>query len=431
MALLKIARMGHPVLRVPAKPVEDPAAPWVRRLVEDMVETMEDAGGTGIAAPQVHMPWRVVVFRVGGERLTDLPGDAEQDLTVLINPVIEPVGDEIALGWEGCLSVPGLRGVVPRHLRIRYRGDRPGRRARSSARPPAFTPASCSTSAITSTAFSTRSASPTTACSVFVEELQRHPLDVAALLAERDSGDEKPVRRQRARAADRGDPAGCAVRRLVTARAARRGAARRYPVRGSDGAVPARRAGHGRRDEPLGRPPDAAAARNGAAASARAEPLGLSRRVALAMHIRFEVLLPWREAVRRGLSVLALPHNAPLGLRLLYDSVDAIWQGVGDHPTDFSFYTKRASLAAILAAATLYWLDDRSPNFEDTDAFVERRLADLYRLTGIRRALRRRLRRSAEPVPAVSPVALNRGARRGGWRNPRDTSRQTREAAPP
>jgi ubiquinone biosynthesis protein COQ9 len=115
-----------------------------------------------------------------------------------------------------------------------------------------------------------------------------------------------------------------------------------------------------------------------------AEPLGLSRRVAMAIHIRFEIVLPWREAVRRGLSVLALPYNAPLGFQLLYDSVDAIWQGVGDHPTDFSYYTKRASLAAILAAATLYWLDDRSPNFEDTDAFVERRLADLYRLTGIR-----------------------------------------------
>jgi peptide deformylase len=120
MALLKIARMGHPVLRVPAKPVEDPTAPWVRGLVENMVETMEDAGGTGIAAPQVHEPWRIVVFRVGVERLSDLPGDTEQDLTVLINPVIEPLGDEIAFGWEGCLSVPGLRGVVPRHLRIRY-----------------------------------------------------------------------------------------------------------------------------------------------------------------------------------------------------------------------------------------------------------------------------------------------------------------------
>ena len=121
MALLKIARMGNPVLRAPAAPIDDPTAPWVKRLVDDMSETMEDAGGTGLAAPQVHMPWRLVVFFVGPERLTDLPGDTEQDLTVLINPVIEPIGDERAFGWEGCLSVPGLRGVVPRHLRIRYR----------------------------------------------------------------------------------------------------------------------------------------------------------------------------------------------------------------------------------------------------------------------------------------------------------------------
>ena len=122
MALLKIARMGHPVLRESAEPVENPTAPWVRQLVEDMLETMEDAGGTGIAAPQVHAPLRIVTFFVAGERTTDLPGDGEQPLTVLINPVVEPVGDEMVLGWEGCLSVPGLRGVVPRYLRVRYRG---------------------------------------------------------------------------------------------------------------------------------------------------------------------------------------------------------------------------------------------------------------------------------------------------------------------
>src|SRR6058998_992445 len=83
MALLKIARMGHPVLRARAAEIDDPKAPWVRQLVEDMIETMEDAGGTGLAAPQVHVPYRLVVFRVMGERLTDLPGDDEQDLTVL------------------------------------------------------------------------------------------------------------------------------------------------------------------------------------------------------------------------------------------------------------------------------------------------------------------------------------------------------------
>ena len=119
MALLKIARMGHPVLRGRAAEIDDPTAPWVRRLVEDMIETMEDAGGTGIAAPQLHVPHRVVVFRVDGDRITDLPDDSGQELTALINPVVEPVGDERAYGWEGCLSVPGLRGVVPRHLRVR------------------------------------------------------------------------------------------------------------------------------------------------------------------------------------------------------------------------------------------------------------------------------------------------------------------------
>jgi peptide deformylase len=122
MALLKIARMGHPVLRAPAARVEDPTAPWVRALVADMRETMEDAGGTGIAAPQVHEPWRIVLFRVGGERLSGLPGDGPQELTVLVNPVVEPIGEEWSLGWEGCLSVPGLRGAVARPLRVRYRG---------------------------------------------------------------------------------------------------------------------------------------------------------------------------------------------------------------------------------------------------------------------------------------------------------------------
>src|SRR5580693_3118885 len=122
MALLKIARMGNPVLRTRADEIVDPTAPSVRRLVDDMLETMEDAGGTGLAAPQVHVPLRLVVFFVGPERLSGLPDDTEQDMTVLINPVIEPLGDEQALGWEGCLSVPGMRGVVPRHLRIRYHG---------------------------------------------------------------------------------------------------------------------------------------------------------------------------------------------------------------------------------------------------------------------------------------------------------------------
>jgi peptide deformylase len=117
MAILKIARMGHPVLKSPAKPVPDPTAPAIRRLVADMIETMEDAPGTGLAAPQVHVPLRLVIFKVAAGR-----ADEEVPLTVLINPAIDVLTEERELGLEGCLSVPGFMGAVPRATHIRYRG---------------------------------------------------------------------------------------------------------------------------------------------------------------------------------------------------------------------------------------------------------------------------------------------------------------------
>jgi peptide deformylase len=127
MAILKIARMGHPVLSCRARPVADPRAPEIRRLVNDMVETMIDANGAGLAAPQVHIPLRVVVFQAPDERSD--PGLSEEErfdhsapLTVLINPEIDRLDDSSEGGWEGCLSVPGLRGWVERPARIRYRG---------------------------------------------------------------------------------------------------------------------------------------------------------------------------------------------------------------------------------------------------------------------------------------------------------------------
>ncbi len=120
MAILKIARMGHPVLRRRADPVGDPTAPEIRRLAGDMLETMRDAPGTGLAAPQVHVPLRVVVFEVAAPR-AEREGAAAVPLTVMVNPEIEPLDDAKALGWEGCLSVPGLAGMVPRFERIRYR----------------------------------------------------------------------------------------------------------------------------------------------------------------------------------------------------------------------------------------------------------------------------------------------------------------------
>lgn len=117
MALLKIARMGHPVLLRAADPVADPTAPEIHRLVADMAETMADANGIGLAAPQVHVPLRLFVWRGGAG-----------NVIALVNPELTPVGEETELGWEGCLSIPGLRGAVPRATRIRFRGlDMEGR----------------------------------------------------------------------------------------------------------------------------------------------------------------------------------------------------------------------------------------------------------------------------------------------------------------
>lgn len=122
MSILKIARMGHPILREIATPIADPTAPEIRRLIRDMTETCADAGGAGLAAPQVHVPLRLVLFRVPAERLSGREHDTAMELSVLINPVITPLDDARELGWEGCLSVPGLRGAVPRWTRIRYTG---------------------------------------------------------------------------------------------------------------------------------------------------------------------------------------------------------------------------------------------------------------------------------------------------------------------
>jgi ubiquinone biosynthesis protein COQ9 len=130
------------------------------------------------------------------------------------------------------------------------------------------------------------------------------------------------------------------------------------------------------------------------------DELRLSARIALALRLRFEAMAAWHEAVRRAAMALAMPFYVPLGLGLLYETVDGIWYAVGDKSTDFSFYTKRASLAGVMTAATLYWLEDRSPGFADTQAFIDRRLADLHRIGG----LRERLAAAADRVP--NPLRL-------------------------
>jgi peptide deformylase len=120
MAVHPILKMGDARLLRVAEPVTAFDTPALRTLIDDMFETMEAANGAGLAAPQIGVNLQLVIFGFSrNERYPDAPPVPR---TVLINPVIEPLGDEVVDGWEGCLSVPGLRGVVPRFARIRYRG---------------------------------------------------------------------------------------------------------------------------------------------------------------------------------------------------------------------------------------------------------------------------------------------------------------------
>jgi peptide deformylase len=127
MAIREILRMGDPRLLRLAAPVTEFDTPDLLALVEDMFDTMRAAQGAGLAAPQIGEDLQLVIFGFeSNQRYPDAPPVPQ---TVLINPVIEPIGDEQVDGWEGCLSVPGLRGVVPRFARIRYRGFDPQGRA--------------------------------------------------------------------------------------------------------------------------------------------------------------------------------------------------------------------------------------------------------------------------------------------------------------
>ena len=119
MAILKVARLGHPVLRKVAEPVavKQITSPDTQRLIDDMVETMREYNGAGLAAPQVHTLQQICVIEVNGNpRYPDAPAIP---LTVLVNPVVTPITEEMEDGWEGCLSVPDMRGSVPRYTAVR------------------------------------------------------------------------------------------------------------------------------------------------------------------------------------------------------------------------------------------------------------------------------------------------------------------------
>lgn len=120
MPIRLVLRMGDPLLLQKAAPVERFDTPELHALIQDMWDTMEAMDGAGIAAPQIGVSLRVAIFGVG--KNPRYP-DAEQvPYTVLINPVLTPIGEAMEDGWEGCLSVPGMRGLVPRYVRLHYTG---------------------------------------------------------------------------------------------------------------------------------------------------------------------------------------------------------------------------------------------------------------------------------------------------------------------
>ena len=128
MAILKVARLGHPAVRRPAREVspDELHSPALQRLIDDMRQTMYEYEGVGLAAPQVHEGLRLAVLEVPS---SDRRTEGGVAFSVLVNPVVTALGEETVDGWEGCLSVPDLRGLVPRLARLRLEAlDREGRR---------------------------------------------------------------------------------------------------------------------------------------------------------------------------------------------------------------------------------------------------------------------------------------------------------------
>jgi peptide deformylase len=120
MAIREVLKMGDPRLLEVAKPVVAFGTPELESLLRDMRDTMQDLNGAGLAAPQIGVGARVVIF--GVEANPRYPDAEPVPFTVLINPQLTPIGDEMEEGWEGCLSVPGMRGLVPRYRQLRYTG---------------------------------------------------------------------------------------------------------------------------------------------------------------------------------------------------------------------------------------------------------------------------------------------------------------------
>jgi peptide deformylase len=126
MAIRAVLKMGDPRLLSPARPVEDFASPELAQLIVDMRDTMRSLNGVGLAAPQIGVGLQVVIFEVDAN--PRYPDAESVPLTVLVNPVLTPLSEVMEEAWEGCLSVPGMRGLVPRHGALRYQGFDPAGR---------------------------------------------------------------------------------------------------------------------------------------------------------------------------------------------------------------------------------------------------------------------------------------------------------------
>jgi peptide deformylase len=175
-----VLRMGDPRLLVPSRPVEAFATPELAALLADMRETMAAQNGAGLAAPQIGVPLRVVIF--GFESNDRYPDADPVPYTELVNPRITPVSSAQEDGWEGCLSVPGLRGVVPRFTQVRYEGFDPHGRPivrEASGFHARVVQHECDH--LDGILYPQRMEDHRLL--VFVEELQRHPIDLAAFLA--------------------------------------------------------------------------------------------------------------------------------------------------------------------------------------------------------------------------------------------------------
>ena len=141
--------------------------------------------------------------------------------------------------------------------------------------------------------------------------------------------------------------------------------------------------------------------------------LRIREKIALAVELRLKVLEPHREAVRRGLSWLAMPQNAMFGTRLLCRTVDDSWYAIGDRSVDFSFYTKRGLLAGVVGSTTLFWLDDDSEDGAETSAFLDRRIGDVMKIRGARRRADglkgpQGLRRTPNPLRILRDAVVKR-----------------------